>query len=117
MDFKKIEDADAARGLFKMAIHDLISSSSLLEAKEALSLKHQVLCDETAIIGVSRQENNTTGESQKIEIKFGMSEFSRTKLQNKSREEQRRIRREERERVREERERVRMEERKRETDA
>ena len=55
----KIEDPAAAEGLFKKAVHHLIESkpTSSKEEKETLSLKHQILCDETAIIGVMKQEN------------------------------------------------------------
>ena len=40
-----------------------------------MSLKHQVLCEETAIVGVMKQENKTTGEVQESTIKFGKSQF------------------------------------------
>ena len=56
-DFVKIEDQVAAEGLFKLGVLHHIEKSEgseglTTELKEALSIKHQVLCDETAIIGV-----------------------------------------------------------------
>ena len=38
-----------------------------------MSLKYQVLCDQTAIIGVCKQENKTSGEVQESTIEFGKS--------------------------------------------
>ena len=54
-DFKRIEDEEAAQAFFKMVVSNAINNTGLSSnAKERLSLKHQVLCDETAIIGVKR---------------------------------------------------------------
>ena len=38
-----------------------------------MSLKYQVLCESTAIIGVCKQENKTSGEIQESTIEFGKS--------------------------------------------
>ena len=38
-----------------------------------MSKKNQVLCDDTAIVGVCKQENKTTGEVVESTIKFGKS--------------------------------------------
>ena len=39
------------------------------------SLKYQVLCDETAIVGVMKQTDKSTGELQTSTIKFTKSTF------------------------------------------
>ena len=36
-----------------------------------MSVKHQVICDVTAMVGVMKQENKATGEMQETIIKFG----------------------------------------------
>ena len=78
VDFKRIEDEEAAQGLFKMAVFNVINNTGLSsKAKEILSVRHQVLCDQTAIIGVKQQENDTIEASQKFDIQFGMTEFER----------------------------------------
>ena len=49
--FKKIE-GPAATALFKMAAYHKIEETEENEEKVKISVKHQVVCDETAIVGV-----------------------------------------------------------------
>jgi len=41
-----------------------------------LSKKFQVLCEETAIVGVMKQSDKVSGELQETEIKFGREAVS-----------------------------------------
>ena len=68
-DFKQLE-GDKADALFKMAIHNEIQKQESTEKKKELSVKHQVLCDETAMIGVLKQTEKATGELQETHIDF-----------------------------------------------
>jgi len=54
-----------------MAVFNQIEAEPNLDVKKELSLKHQVLCDETAIIGVLKQADKATGELRETTIKFG----------------------------------------------
>ena len=58
-NFKKVEGC-SAEALFKMAAFNKIEKSQN-EAKVNLSIKYQVLCNETAIIGVLKQQDKATG--------------------------------------------------------
>lgn len=49
--FKKLEGA-AATALFKMAAYHKIEEETEDEKKIKISVKHQVVCDQTAIVGV-----------------------------------------------------------------
>ena len=62
-------------GAFERLQDNNFTTSLLKEEKEKMSIKYQVLCDETAIIGVMKQENKTTGEMQETTIKLGKSEL------------------------------------------
>ena len=54
-NFKRIEDEEAAQAFFKMVVFNHINNTGLSsKAKERLSIQYQVLCDETAIIGVKQ---------------------------------------------------------------
>jgi len=73
-DFRLVE-GDMALTMFKMAAFDKIQSLSLdSEARKAekknLSIKHQVLCDETAIVGVMKQVDNSSGELIEVDLNF-----------------------------------------------
>ena len=50
-DFKLVE-GDQADALFKMAVYREIQKEDSGEKRKNMSVKHQVLCDETAMIGV-----------------------------------------------------------------
>ena len=54
-----------------MAVFKKIEAEQDLAVKKELSLKHQVLCDETAIIGVMKQTDKATGELKETTIQFG----------------------------------------------
>ena len=61
-DFTEVQGA-AGQSLFKMAVYNELESKKQDDEKRiAKSLKYQVLCDKTAIIGVCKQENKATGE-------------------------------------------------------
>ena len=53
-----------------MAIHNEIQRQDSTEKKKELSVKHQVLCDETAMIGIMKQTEKATGELQETHIDF-----------------------------------------------
>lgn len=75
VDFKEIT-GEAGKALFKLGVFNWLENKGLEEAKrKEASLKHQVLCDITAIVGVCKQENKATGEVQETTIKFGKSEI------------------------------------------
>ena len=57
--------------MLKMAAHNHIQKLENNEKAKALSLKHQVLCDQTAINGVLKQQDKATGAMQESIIKFG----------------------------------------------
>ena len=44
-----------------MAAHNQIENESNSTERKRLSLKYQVVCDDTAIIGVLKQANKATG--------------------------------------------------------
>lgn len=56
-----------------MTVFNWLEYEGLRDEKQrvAASVKHQVLCDATAIVGVCKQENKTTGEVQESTIEFG----------------------------------------------
>ena len=71
-DFKQVE-GPVGEALFKKGVHDWLDGSNKSATKDdrvKTSVKYQVLCDDTAIIGVSKQENKATGEVQESTIKF-----------------------------------------------
>lgn len=62
-----------ANNLYKIAANDAIqkiqASGDTQQAKN-LSLKYQLLCDETAIIGIMKQKDKLTGELQQSTYEF-----------------------------------------------
>ena len=58
-----------------MAASTAIEKQEKSEEKVAMSLKYQVLCKETAIVGVQKQTDSVTGELKESTIKFGRSEL------------------------------------------
>ena len=68
-DFTEIE-GQAAESLIKSAAYQDLDKLSG-EDKVKMSVKYQVLCDATAIIGVMKQTDNVSGELQETTIKFG----------------------------------------------
>ena len=59
--FVKVEDLSASQALFKMAAHDLIINGET-SLKVQNSIKYQVLCDETAMVGIMKTKDLVTGE-------------------------------------------------------
>lgn len=73
-DFQEV-DGDAGEALVKMAVSHQIDSGALsAQQQKELSLKHQVLCDHTAIVGVLKQTDKASGELQESVIKFKKEE-------------------------------------------
>jgi len=62
--------------LIKMAAFAEIERQATKEDKIFLSIKYQILCDDTAIIGVLNQLNRNTGEMKRATINFDKEEFS-----------------------------------------
>ena len=58
-----------------MAVSASIDKQENSDDKIAISLKYQVLCKETAIVGVQKQTDSATGEMKESTIKFGKSEL------------------------------------------
>lgn len=72
-DFTEVQGA-TGQSLFKMAVfNELESKKKTDEERIAMSLKYQVLSEDTAIIGVCKQENKSSGEVQESTIEFGKS--------------------------------------------
>ena len=67
-DFVEIE-GKAADSLIKTAANQELNKLSG-QQKVNLSIKHQVLCDATAIIGVMKQTDKASGQLQEKTIKF-----------------------------------------------
>ena len=59
--FVKVEDLSASQALFKMAAHDLVTNGEA-SLKVQNSIKYQVLCDETAMVGIMKTKDLVTGE-------------------------------------------------------
>ena len=59
--FEKVEDSSTSMALFKMAAHDLITHGDASK-KVQNSIKYQVLCDETGMVGIMKTKNLVTGE-------------------------------------------------------
>ena len=101
-------EGPAGQALFKLAIFNMLedkTSSTARDKKIAASLKYQVLCDDTAIIGVCSQENKATGEVEESNIKFktqDMENFLNAKRQEAERQERLRLDAERREKERQE---------------
>ena len=70
VDFTKVENEQAAEALIKMAAWRMIEKEKTSEKRKELSLEYQVLSEETAIVGVLKQENKATGELQSSTIEF-----------------------------------------------
>lgn len=69
-DFYEIQGPSAAN-LLKIAASNAIGKlGGNPDRAKQLSIKYQVLCDETAIIGVMKQKNQSTGELKESTIKF-----------------------------------------------
>ena len=63
-------EGEKAEALFKMAVYNEIKKQEIEETKISMSVKNQVLCDETAMIGVIKQTVKATGEIQEINHEF-----------------------------------------------
>lgn len=67
------EKVPADFGLFKFAARtDIILASSSYD-KIAKSKKYQVLCDETAFVGVVKQKDKANGQMVEFAVEFGKS--------------------------------------------
>ena len=70
--FDKVEST----GLFQLAAKAKITKNI---DKVALSKKYQVLCDQTAFVGVIKQKDKTTGQMIDYFIEFGQNVVSKQK--------------------------------------
>ena len=73
-DFTQVE-GPAAEALLKMVAFHEIERTKDKALQKMLSLKYQVVCDETAIVGVMKQANKATGEPEESVVKFGRETF------------------------------------------
>ena len=79
LTFNKIDFCEvfgeSASSLVKMTMLNEIESKKLSqEEKKALSIKYQVLCSLTALVGVQKQTNSATGELIESSIRVGKGE-------------------------------------------
>ena len=65
-----------AEAVLKMAAYQVIQKEKNANKRKQLSIKQQVLCDETAIIGVMKQKVKATGEVQEFNVEFGRTQSS-----------------------------------------
>ena len=61
--FVEVEGEEAAN-LFKLAASKEIEKAKDVQQQRNLSTKYQVLCDETAIVGVKKQLKKASGEME-----------------------------------------------------
>jgi len=66
-DFEKVP---ADTGLFKMAANSMIERLTSTQDKILTSIMYQVLCEDTAMIGVTKQKIHATGETKSYTINF-----------------------------------------------
>ena len=62
VDFEKITSSQAADALIKLAAHRIIEQTKDKDEISHLSIKYQVLSDETAIVGVMKLNDKISGE-------------------------------------------------------
>jgi len=55
-------------GLFKMGAYTQINRTEGVNQKEITSIKYQVLCEETAMVGVVKQKKKATGELEEYKV-------------------------------------------------
>lgn len=68
-DFFQVEGQEALV-LFKMAAFEHIKKEKDPAKRKEMSLMHQILCDETAIVGVLKQAKKASGEMNESVIEF-----------------------------------------------
>ena len=59
-DFVEVT-GEAAQGLFKYAAFSKINDAKSAADRSALSVAYQTLCDDTALVGVIKQQDKATG--------------------------------------------------------
>lgn len=69
-DFIMVSDDNQAQNLFKFAAFEQIKSEKSSDAKKALSLKYQVLCEATSLVGIIKQEGKSSLESKEVVVNF-----------------------------------------------
>ena len=71
-DFRKVEDKSFAQALFKSAANSMIKAfkDKPEGVRKALSIKYQVLCNETAMIGIIKQKDKASGDLKTFEQKL-----------------------------------------------
>ena len=77
-DFKEVFDDDA-ESLFQYAALSLINSTEDKEQKVKQSLKYQVLCDHTAMVGVIKQKQSYA-EVQEVSANMNQSKYAQELL-------------------------------------
>ena len=71
-DFRKIEDKSYAQALFKSAANSMIKAfkNQSENVRKGMSIKYQVLSDETAMIGIIKQKDKASGDLKTFEQKL-----------------------------------------------
>ena len=65
---------EAAQGLFKYAALGKINDTQSAADRSALSVAYQTLCDDTALVGVIKQQDKATGELKEMTVNFDRKE-------------------------------------------
>lgn len=69
-DFLEVEDAETAENMMKVVAFDKINRAESADERKRFSLEYQVLCEETAIVGVLKQQDKSSGEMVESTIAF-----------------------------------------------
>ena len=72
LDFTELT-GESAIDLLKFAAFKMIQRTNYVAKKIELSVRYQILCDETSMIGVIKQENKST--EQPKEVKFSFKDY------------------------------------------
>eukprot|EP00353_Schmidingerella_taraikaensis_P002284 CAMPEP_0185598134 /NCGR_PEP_ID=MMETSP0434-20130131/81812_1 /TAXON_ID=626734 ORGANISM="Favella taraikaensis, Strain Fe Narragansett Bay" /NCGR_SAMPLE_ID=MMETSP0434 /ASSEMBLY_ACC=CAM_ASM_000379 /LENGTH=122 /DNA_ID=CAMNT_0028227053 /DNA_START=1166 /DNA_END=1534 /DNA_ORIENTATION=- len=72
-DFRLLEGESAA-AIYRYVVARRIEEEQDRSVAQALSLKHQVVCPETALVGVMKIPDKITGELVHKNIRFGAAE-------------------------------------------
>ena len=66
-EFNQVQGDDEIKGLFKLCAFDAINSGTKdAQQKQEISIRYQVLCDETAMVGVVKQTEKSSGQMVEI---------------------------------------------------
>ena len=70
LDFTEVSQENLVDNLFKFVALKTLQTISNNSEKIALSVKHQVLCDATAMVGILKQENSSSLSTKEVVVDF-----------------------------------------------